>query len=290
MERELWDRLYLLAVKLDTGWTKAVFRASVIVGVYVWAVLHDRPVSWACQKRNWPPDMRFVRHRLPSQPTMSRRLRSPDTERLLTALEQELSSDPSATWVKVIDAKPLAVGGHSKDADAQWGRAVQCWAKGYKVYAIWGNAPLPYVWGLAPLNVSEVRMAKHMIPLLSGSGYLLGDALYDGNPLHELAWKANYQLVAPQQRPGKNVGHRRHEPSRLRAMALLQTKFGKALMDTRSRIERDFAWLTNCAAGLASLPAWVRGLPRVRLWVWAKLLINAVRRPPCVAGPTTAVA
>jgi hypothetical protein len=29
--------------------------------------------------------------------------------------------------------------------------------------------------------------------------------------------------------------------------------------------------------GLSSLPAWVRGLDRVRTWVWAKLLINAVR-------------
>jgi hypothetical protein len=28
---------------------------------------------------------------------------------------------------------------------------------------------------------------------------------------------------------------------------------------------------------LAPLPAWVRGLPRVRTWVWAKLLINAAR-------------
>lgn len=25
------------------------------------------------------------------------------------------------------------------------------------------------------------------------------------------------------------------------------------------------------------MPAWVRGLPRVRTWVWATLLINAVR-------------
>jgi hypothetical protein len=25
------------------------------------------------------------------------------------------------------------------------------------------------------------------------------------------------------------------------------------------------------------LPAWVRGLDRVRTWVWAKLLINGVR-------------
>jgi hypothetical protein len=31
------------------------------------------------------------------------------------------------------------------------------------------------------------------------------------------------------------------------------------------------------AGGLSRLPAWVRGLERVRTWVWAKLLSNAVR-------------
>ena len=29
--------------------------------------------------------------------------------------------------------------------------------------------------------------------------------------------------------------------------------------------------------GVAAPPAWVRGLPRVRTWVWAKLIINGVR-------------
>ena len=31
------------------------------------------------------------------------------------------------------------------------------------------------------------------------------------------------------------------------------------------------------AVRLGPLPAWVRGLARVRTWVWAKLLINGVR-------------
>jgi hypothetical protein len=31
------------------------------------------------------------------------------------------------------------------------------------------------------------------------------------------------------------------------------------------------------AGGLGPLPAWVRRLRRVRLWAWAKLLINGAR-------------
>ena len=42
-------------------------------------------------------------------------------------------------------------------------------------------------------------------------------------------------------------------------------------------IERSFGNASAFAGGLAPLPAWVRGLARVRTWVWAKLIINAIR-------------
>jgi hypothetical protein len=42
-------------------------------------------------------------------------------------------------------------------------------------------------------------------------------------------------------------------------------------------LPRQTAAPTSFAGGLGPLPAWVRRLPRVRTWVWAKLLINAVR-------------
>lgn len=57
----------------------------------------------------------------------------------------------------------------------------------------------------------------------------------------------------------------------------MQHPFGKRLHGLRGAIERDYGNATSFGGGLAPLPAWVRGLHRVRTWVWAKLLINAAR-------------
>lgn len=274
MERELWKQLYELALGFDEAWkTPGVYATSMIVAVFFWAVIHDRPVSWACQEENWPPDIRMA---LPSQSTMSRRLRTPAVENLLSRIFDELSEN-SSSWIKCIDAKPLAIGGYSKDTDAAWGYAVKNYAKGYKLYAIWGEGYLPLVWGLAPMNVSEKKMAAEMIPHLTGGGYILGDKLYDTNPLYDLAQQQGHQLVAPRYRANAGLGHRRHSPGRLRSMELLKTCFGKALYRQRDDAERRFGWLTSCATGLTVLPAWIRRPVRVRLWIYAKLLINALR-------------
>ena len=40
----------------------------------------------------------------------------------------------------MIDAKPLPVGGASHAPDTHCGRGAGMWAKGYKLYAIWGPA------------------------------------------------------------------------------------------------------------------------------------------------------
>ena len=45
----------------------------------------------------------------------------------------------------------------------------------------------------------------------------------------------------------------------------------------RTDIERQFSQLVCFGGGLATLPPWVRRIWRVRNWVMAKLLINAVR-------------
>ena len=45
----------------------------------------------------------------------------------------------------------------------------------------------------------------------------------------------------------------------------------------RTQIERLYGNAAVFAGGLTAPPAWVRGLARVRTWVWAKLIINGVR-------------
>jgi hypothetical protein len=287
MERELWEALCHFATRFYNRSARCCYGDDVICAVCWWAVVHDRPISWACHKDHWPPDFRLP---LPSQPTMSRRLRSAAIDQLLADVEQALLAWFVVVGPRVlaVDGKALPVGGPSKDADAAWGRAAGGLAKGYKLHAVWGDALLPVAWALSPLNMSERRMAAKLISDLPGQGFLLGDKQYDANYLYEAAATAGYQLLAQQQqRPGKALGHRRHSPHRLRGLELLKTEAGKELYRQRRRIEFRFAQLTNFVGGLSPLPFWVRRFNRVKLWVHSKLLINAVHQiktNPALAG------
>ena len=66
MEGELWNELYPVICILGKRFRARRVQISntTVVLVYAWAVLHDRPVSWACQAANWPPEQRPSR--LPS--------------------------------------------------------------------------------------------------------------------------------------------------------------------------------------------------------------------------------
>jgi hypothetical protein len=275
MERERWLRMYRAAVRSDNETSCCRFTPAAILGVYFWAVVHDRAVVWACRPENWPPGLWFGA--LPSQATMSRRLKSATVRELAARVEAEFDDGPTVA-IAAIDAKPLPIGGHSKDRDAAWGRGVRARAKGYKFYAVWterGQRPL--AWRVAAMNVSEQRMAEEMIPQLPRGGWLLGDSLYDINKLYDAAARVDRQLIAPRKRPNGGWGHCRHSPYRLRGCTLLKTCGGRGLHDRRDAIERHFGALTAAGGGLGPLPAWVRRRDRVELWIRAKLIANAVR-------------
>ncbi len=286
MEHELWLQLYAIAIRLDNIWTTGFYRASEIVAVYLWAVIHDRPTCWACHRCNWHGCEPCV---LPSQSTMSRRLRSGAVVELLLKIEQELGGDPRQWWVQRMDSKPLPVGPHSKDRDAKYGRAAKGFARGYKLHVIWGDGPLPSAWCIEPMNTGDSVAAQKLVEQLSGEGYLIGDRQYDSsNPLH-LAASPQHQVVAAQKRPGQALGHRPHAPSRLHALEMLKRPFGQMLLRYRTQIEREFGNLTSFGAGLGPLPSWVRRPHRISRWVQAKLMINAIRQK-LMPLPTTATA
>lgn len=276
MERERWETVYRMLARWDHWGYRGRFSSAVIVAVYFWSVLHDRPVCWACHAKHWPPDIR-LRERLPSQATMSRRLRQLEVKILLTAVAEQLRSQDDNSSVKVIDAKPLPVGGYSRDPDAHWGYAVRGFLKGYKLCVIWGTGPLPLCWCVGPMNLSESRVAERLVAQLVGEGYLLGDKAYDVNRLYEATQAVNHQLLTDRRRPRAGLGHRPHSPARLRAIALLQTRQGRRLYQDRTSIERQFGGMTSFGGGLAPLPNWVRRQHRVELWVQAKMIINALR-------------
>lgn len=285
MERELWPLLYheLREAANDFRQKYVQIPGWVLVAVSLWAALHDRPVAWACDGRNWGTTSLRPR-KLPSPSTMSRRAYSVGVGLLWRALQERLRAlGPSPALVAMLDGKPLPVGGYTKDPDAAYGRGAGLMAKGYKLHAVWSGGPLPEEWEVASLKVGETTVAGGMLGRLrdrGGGGYLLADGNYDSSPLFDQASDAGYQLVVPM---GANAGggHGYLSPWRLRCIERMRgrgrTDFGPSLYAMRTGIERKFGNATAFAGGLGPLPAWARRLRRVRVWVWAKLLINAAR-------------
>ena len=281
MERELWPLLYrFIEETARTIHQKYVrHQPGAIVAVLAWAALHDRPVSWACDPRHW--DTATIRPpRLPSASTLSRRANGVAVGVFWRALAERVRGCVHTVLVAVIDGKPLPVGGNSKDPDARFGRGAGGIAKGYKLHAIWGRGPLPDAWEVTAMNACEKATARRLMvePAARGTGYFLGDGNYDASPVYDAAAVAGRQLLAPCRRAA-NPGCGKHyqSPHRLAGLALLRTARGRRLYRRRTAIERRFAHLTGFAGGLSPLPAWVRGLARVRTWVWVKLIINGVR-------------
>jgi hypothetical protein len=285
MERELWPLLYRELRLVARGFSQKYVQIPpwVLVAVTLWAALHDRPWSWACDPRNWagtslrPP-------RLPSASTVSRRAHSVGVGLLRRALEQRLRDRQEPDLAAILDGKPLPVGGYTKDKDAAYGHGAGLMAKGYKLHAAWAGRCLPEAWDVTPLNVSEKAVAEALLaqPPMRRGGYLLGDKNYDSSGLFDAAAAAGYQLVVPQGHANAGKGHRYQSPHRLRGIEMARPGRGKStlgrdLLAGRAAIERSFGNAGSFGGGLGPLPAWARRLRRVRTWVWDKLLINAVR-------------
>lgn len=283
MERERWTQVVNLVRQASIGHRERErkFDDATIVLTFLWAVLHDRPILWATDLRNWPFYMRIASR--PTPATMSRRLRSPSVETLIRRLWECTPSRLDGDSVLIIDAKPLPVGGYTNDRDARNGRACGCFARGYKLYLVLDENGGIHAWKVDAMNVAEQTVAAELIPAAAhsagGDRWLLGDRLYDSNRLHMLADYCGLRLLTRRMRmqdairPNQSAG-------RARAIEMLErpgTPEGRRLMAKRETIERYLGTLCCSGGGLGPLPGYVRGMRRVRLWVGAKLLLHTLR-------------
>lgn len=173
MEHQLWKEILAVikAIGKSRRNPRCRFSCEEIVLVWFWSVLHDRPVSWACDRRNWPLHQR--RRRLPSSSTMSRRLRSPDVQTLIKTIEDRtLCSKGTKPLAWMIDGKPLVISGCSKDRQAGFGRAAQGKAKGYKLHSIVGMDGSIAGWRIAPMNKDERIMARRLLRDAGTAGWV----------------------------------------------------------------------------------------------------------------------
>jgi len=279
MERELFTQLLSVLDELDAARhrpRKCQYTDRDVLVVLLWAVLHDRPIDWACKRKNWPTHDRT--RALPSGSTMSRRLRTESVRDLLLRwlLAANLVCDKGPL---ILDAKTLAIAWHSADPDAGIGRGAGQLSKGYKLHAIVDRDGNLRAFAVFPLNISEQAAAEHLIGQLpqEDGRVLLADGNYDSNRLYDCAAGKGIQLLAQRRyKQAKGLGHHRHSPHRLEA--LRQMESDPDLLHERRLIEGCFGTLGNVVGGLSSLPNWVRHGDRVERWVTVKLIIDAAHR------------
>jgi hypothetical protein len=281
MEHKLWREILEIVRSIAARRpARCTFTDDAIVLTYLWAVLHDRPVSWACRRGSWPIHDR--RRPLPTPSTMTRRLRTASVQKLINTIEKQLREKSPTGPLHAMDGKPLPIGGNSGDPDAGFGRAAGGKAKGYKLHVFYSLSGVVRAWEVRPMQEDERTVARSLIPRAGVRGYVLADSMYEANHLFDLAQAHGLQLLTPRRYPdAKGLGHIRHSPARLRCLQMLDPArggLGLRLLSYRPAIERFFGTLVSAAYGLPCLPPWVRRLRRVRLWVQAKLIIYAIAR------------
>lgn len=285
MERELfrWIRRQLRRLGQRRTDPRQVYTDAAIVAVYLWAVICDRPCSWATRPGSWPPGLR--RGPLCSQSCLSRRLRTPGVRRLIDRLERVVLARRAAMTARRIvasmDSMPMPVGPHSHDRHARWGRATGGMARGYRLGMLRSADGVLLAWRLGSMNHDDRPMARRMLRDSCPEGYVLADSNFDSNALYDQAHEHGAQLLAPRRKgASRGLGRGYQSPSRLRARDLLEntvSDFGRTLFAQRGAIERSFGTLRATAGLLGHLPAWVRTYPRVRLWVQSKIILAELR-------------
>lgn len=282
MDDELFNLVYQRAHEFAPQRGKRQqFSDAIIACVYLWSIIRNKPMNWACLSANAPSAL--ADRPLPCCSTLSRRVRSDAVRQLLDQLEHDLLQLQQATllccWL--VDAKPLPVSPYSKDKQARRGWAYDGRARGYKLFAVCDLDQRIVGWQVHAMNMAEPVVARSLLKHLDRPGYLIGDSIYDSTPLYEAAAEHGIHVIAPRKQPQGNIGVRARHPNRLHAIAMLETpgnQFGPAVYALRTTIERAFARMAASSVGLDHLPGWVRGLDRVRRWVQAKLILFAIQQ------------
>ncbi len=281
MSSQVWRTVYRTIREFERKMPRLRRRPEysdgLIVAMYLWAVLHDRPQGWACQRENY--GSLFRPRALPSQSRFSRRLRSARCHAILQDVYRALAQTDCATAVNMLDGRPFVVGSCSKDRDARAGRVAGGFTRGYRLHQIVTEDQRVLCWSLTPMNVSETSQALVLVQAASLGEVLLADAVYDGSELYDAVESRGGLLVAGIRGDRRRSTPRanRNSPARLRAVESWKQGIAAYVHRERRKVELAFAHQSNYGGGLGPLPAWVRSLPRVRRWIGAKLILHHAR-------------
>lgn len=286
MDRDPWllmiTHIHAAAKRLPRASRRFRFNDVLIVSMYVWAVAHDRPMVFACDRRNY--HSLFRPRRLPSISQFHRRVRSDRVRKILQLVHDAMAGVDVPTALSYVDGKALAVGPVSKAPDARRGYAAGGrMAKGYKLHAIVSEDKRLMAWCVRPMNEHEMPIARLMLdsfPPFSERSLLLADGNYDAHVFHKDVDARGGRLVTNLRGSARHpVTRRQMGKARRELVDLNKTHRPLVRMVQRYRndIELTFSNLTAYGGGLGPLPAFVRRLPRVTRWVGVKITLYHAR-------------
>lgn len=262
---------------------RARYGDHLVACLYFWAVLHDRPAGWALDRRHYTREFR-PRKPLPSVSQFNRRVAADRFQLLLQRVHERLAGDSRFKGL-VIDGQALCVGPVSRDRDARPGHVPGGMGKGYKLHAAVASDGTIPVFSVMPLNVHEAHVAARM--LTAGLRHdlrgvlVMADGNYDWHAFHKLvARRGGFLVTRPRGRGRHPVTRRQMGPSR-RLLVDLWDRHPRLMARVyhhRKHVERRFGNLASTPGLLGALPKSVRGLPRVRRHVGAKICLYHAHR------------
>ncbi|MCG8509944.1 MAG: transposase [Rhodospirillales bacterium] len=282
MDMQVW-RALVAAVKsavqrVPRPGRRPQYTDTLIVKMYLWAVWHDRPLCWACDRTHY--NTRFRPRQLPSVSQFSRRVNTERFQALLDAVNAYLTRTHTPAALAFLDGKPLPVGRCTRDPDARVGYAIHSFDIGYKLHACATSDGRILAYRVRPMNEGEAKVARDLLPAMNEPELIMADANYDSKHLYQALGARGQQLLTPLKRIAKNRGPLKRMGPHRRFAIWLHEQLGagyRALLALRARIERVFAALTCFGGGLTTLPSWVRRDRRVNHWVAAKIAVYHAR-------------
>lgn len=284
MDRETWTVLIeasrIAAGRMPKPSRKPVYPDLLVLRVWLWAGMHDRPLSWACSRENYNGRL-FRPRKLPSISRLSRRVRSARFARLRAIFRSVMTGRAKGLPLSFIDGKALPVGEHSTDPDARDGVVTHTrFRKGYRLHARVNSAGFIEQYRVTPLNEGEARIARRLVRHVPRGGLVLADANYDSRHLYGATERRGAWLFTPVKGKARKARTFRRMPELRRQAVVLwrdNPETASELMNLRASIERRFGNMVSFGGGLCHLPAWVRQLHRVKLWVDAKIAVYHAR-------------
>jgi hypothetical protein len=279
---------------------RPVYADRLVVLMLLWAVWHDRCLSWACDRSHY--GALFRPRALPSISRFGRRVKGGRVRAVLSRVHADLAARGTAgppDLLSYVDGKAVAVGPVSKDPDARRGRAGGGFAKGYKFHAFVDERRRVVVWCVTPLNADEKLVAAELLGHVPPGGggcdapagvalcapLTLGDRNYDSADLHRAFAARGRHLLTPL-RGERFVGPGGRHPRTLAALGPARREavaawaacpdLARYVMKGRNNVEGTFSVL-SLACGLDRLPGHVRRLPRVTRWVGCKVILYHAR-------------